>query len=554
MEFRKTNHLEKKLENTCISKSSELGKGMEDALEILQYVNKICKENKLTYTLIFDSLLAVCESAEIPDWLNIIQIGMLYDDYQVLLSKLSLEIETFYPVTNSVDETFQDFFCRLYKRSNIVLSENRKRDERFYDNFIDIYPIYEVADSEVEYRKIKKKFEFYQKCIQARAILPNTRYINRKFIKYIKRHYFYSHRKSGMIREADEFLRSKHRKGAKYAFIPVENALKKDARYAKLYREVSTCIFAGTEVLCIKGADQWNGQYWGKKQIKEIKQSPPNIVLKQGTETLRRVQLTALDILVEFDRICRKHDIKYILAAGTLLGAVRHKGFIPWDDDIDVFMLYDEWKKFENVYSDEIDVDKYFVRTQKTDVDNNLCFFQIKRNGTIYCKQGRVNFNTHPGIFIDILPYFNGANNYILHRLQEKACKVLKTVTWTHMGAQSEPIFIKRKVYEFLQKKVSNKKSSELFFKIANMFKENKYLCYLYVQRNPYKRGINQRRFFMQLTEVEFEGHKFFVPKDYEEFLVYSYSKDYMMYPAVNEQFNHHFPAHIELGSLHENL
>lgn len=554
MEFSKTNCLEKEIENTFISVSSELGKGMEDALEILQYVDKICKDNQLTYTLLFDSLLAACESAEIPDWLNIIQIGLLYDDYQVLLSKLLSEKQIFYPVTNSVDETFQDFFCRLYKRSNIVLPENRKQDERFYDNFIDIYPIYEVADTKAEYRKIRNKFDYYQKCIQARAILPDTRYVNRKFVKHIKQHYFYSHRKNGMIKEAAEFLRSKHKKGAKYAFIPVENAVKKTAGYTQMYREVDTCIFAGREVLCIKSADQWKKQYWEKKQIREIKQSPPNIVLKQGTETLRRVQLTALDILIEFDRICRKHNIKYILAAGTLLGAVRHKGFIPWDDDIDVFMLYEEWEKFEKIYLDEIDADKYFVRTQKTDVDNNLCFFQIKRNDTIYCKQGRVNFNTHPGVFIDILPYYNGANNYILHRLQEKACKVLKTVTWTHMGAKSEPVFIKRKVYELLQKKVSNKKSSKLFFKIANLFKESRWLCYLYVERNPYKRGINQRRFFTQLTEVEFEGHKFFVPKDYEEFLVHSYSSDYMMYPTVNEQFNHHFPAHIELGNLHEDL
>ncbi len=554
MEFNKSDYLTDTFENMCIEENSQIGKGMQDALEILQYVNDICEKNQIKYTLIFESLLAVCESEKIPDWLNIIQIGMLYDDYKILLSELSANTETFYPITNNLDESFQDFFCRLYKRSRIVLPENRKKDERFYDNFIDIYPIYEVADTEAEYRRVKKKFVFYQKCIQARALVPDVRYFNKNFFKILKSKYYYAHRKNNMLREVEDYLKSKHKKGAKYVFIPVENTLKRKEKCANLYCEMDFKILAGKKVLCIKNAEYWNEQYWSKKRIKEIKQSPKNVVLQQGAETLRRVQLTALDILVEFDRICRKYNIKYMLAAGTLLGAARHKGFIPWDDDIDVFMLYEEWEKFESVYEKEIDVDKYFVRTQKTDVDNNLCFFQIKRNNTIYCKQGRVAFNTHPGVFIDILPYFYGANSFILHRLQEKVCKIIKTVTWTHMGAQSEPVFIKRKYYEFLQKHISNKKSSDMFFKIAKLFKESKYLCYLYVQRNPYKRGINQRRFFTQLTELEFEGHKFLVPKDYEEFLEYSYSTDYMMYPVVNRQFAHHFPAHIDLGKLHEKL
>ena len=258
--------------------------------------------------------------------------------------------------------------------------------------------------------------------------------------------------------------------------------------------------------------------------------------------------------MIEFDRICRKHDIKYILAAGTLLGAIRHKGFIHWDDDVDVFMLYEEWLKFEKIYEQEIDKEKFFVRTQKTDVDNNLCFFQIKRNGTVYCKEGRKQFNSHPGIPLDILPYFNSAPNLLMHKIQNRICKFWKTVTWAHMGAKSEKKFLKRKLYMCYQKHISNKDASEHFFKNASKYKASDYLTYVYVKRNPYRTGSNLRKYFEDLIEVEFEGRKFFAPREYDELLRYAYSDDYMMLPQSAAQINHHLPSHLELGDLHKEI
>ena len=78
-------------------------------------------------------------------------------------------------------------------------------------------------------------------------------------------------------------------------------------------------------------------------------------------ENLRKLQLIELELLIEFDRICRKNNIRYTLTGGTLLGAVRHGGFIPWDDDADVSMLRREYEKFKKVCEIELD-DKYYFQ------------------------------------------------------------------------------------------------------------------------------------------------------------------------------------------------
>ena len=81
--------------------------------------------------------------------------------------------------------------------------------------------------------------------------------------------------------------------------------------------------------------------------ISEEKQKELRALFNPDGSSLRKFQLDSLDVLIEVDRFCRKHSIQYWLCGGTMLGAVRHGGFIPWDDDIDIDMLESEFKKFE---------------------------------------------------------------------------------------------------------------------------------------------------------------------------------------------------------------
>ena len=84
-------------------------------------------------------------------------------------------------------------------------------------------------------------------------------------------------------------------------------------------------------------------------------------------KTLRKAQLIMLNELIELDRICKKNNINYWLDGGTFLGAVRHKGFIPWDDDVDVCMLEADYNKFLEKAVKELD-SGYFIQTLKTDI------------------------------------------------------------------------------------------------------------------------------------------------------------------------------------------
>lgn len=91
-----------------------------------------------------------------------------------------------------------------------------------------------------------------------------------------------------------------------------------------------------------------------------------------------------LDILIEVDRICRKHNIRYWLSSGTLIGAVRHKGFIPWDDDLDIEMLLPDYKRLMKVLPEELPEN---LALQSQDTDPNYFFFYARSATAVRCSK-----------------------------------------------------------------------------------------------------------------------------------------------------------------------
>ena len=114
---------------------------------------------------------------------------------------------------------------------------------------------------------------------------------------------------------------------------------------------------------------------------------------------LRRQQLRMLDILLHIDKVCSEHDIKYWLSSGTLLGAVRHGGFIPWDDDLDVEMLRKDYDRFIEVFEDS---EEFVLQTRKTDRYFLLPFAKVRDRYSLLDEMGNnLNYN-YKGLFVDI--------------------------------------------------------------------------------------------------------------------------------------------------------
>lgn len=118
---------------------------------------------------------------------------------------------------------------------------------------------------------------------------------------------------------------------------------------------------------------------------------------------MRMLQLTELEILTEFARICDMHGLRYYLVGGTLLGAVRHGGFIPWDDDIDVAMPREDYDRFAQLAPREL-AEEYFYQCPDTDPNYYLSYAKIRKNGTEVYEERFKNSRFHKGVFVDIFP------------------------------------------------------------------------------------------------------------------------------------------------------
>ena len=142
-------------------------------------------------------------------------------------------------------------------------------------------------------------------------------------------------------------------------------------------------------------------------------------------KVLRALQLTQLEGLKEIDRVCRKHGIEYSLDGGTCLGRKRHGGFIPWDDDIDVDMTVENYDKFMEVASEEIDSNRFFLRCRKTDAKHYRTAAKLEIKDTI------LDFGGWKTMKKQTILYIQNAKAEDLSLLQKTNCQFLNNTMKT---------------------------------------------------------------------------------------------------------------------------
>ena len=256
---------------------------------------------------------------------------------------------------------------------------------------------------------------------------------------------------------------------------------------------------------------------------------------------MNKPQQKQYEILCELDRICKKNNMNYYLDAGTLLGAVRHHGFIPWDDDIDVGMLRKDYNKFVEIVEKELN-DKYFFQDYKTDEYFGGVYGKIRIKNTKYIEKVCKNIKAKDGIFIDIFPFDNISAN-------EKQSKkdFLKVVTLRVMLLLKNNYIVETNTFtkkieklalKFLSLFISKKSIIKKINKITNKYndQDTEYIANFsttYFNKTRYK-----KEWFMDTVLLNFEEGKFLCPKNYDAYLKYLYN-DYMQLPPEDKRINH---------------
>lgn len=255
--------------------------------------------------------------------------------------------------------------------------------------------------------------------------------------------------------------------------------------------------------------------------------------------TLKKLKDTELEILGEIDRICRKNNIEFFLTGGTLLGAVRHKGFIPWDDDLDIGMMREDFIRFTKAVKEDLN-NKYFFDYFDTDKKYHLPFAKVRKNNTTFDEEMSKNYDNHKGIFVDIFPYDYTDNNF-------KRCYVKAAI----IQILSDTVLVKKKMMKLTScrhKFVSLiccalashtiLKFIDFISKHFNGKKENFSHVVCFNSLMDLKKDYFLIQDFFPLKEIEFEKNKYNGLNDNDKFLTSQYG-DYMKLPPIEERVNH---------------
>jgi len=267
---------------------------------------------------------------------------------------------------------------------------------------------------------------------------------------------------------------------------------------------------------------------------------------------LHRLELVMLD---EVNRICKDFSIPYFAIGGTALGAVRHSGFIPWDDDLDIGMLRENYDKFLRICEKELG-SKFFLQTPETESNTPYYFAKLRLNGTLFEEEYTKHLAINHGIFIDIFPYDNIPDDPILRFVQ-----FIKVKYWNNLLISKRtlglshtfrgPKYILAKSIRYVCRVIASHYSVDQIVnkldKECTWFndKETEYVCFV---KLPFVRM--KRTWVSSLEYRDFEDRRILCSNKVELYLRSQFG-DYMMLPPKEKQVAH-LPEVVDLGNLED--
>lgn len=253
---------------------------------------------------------------------------------------------------------------------------------------------------------------------------------------------------------------------------------------------------------------------------------------------LRQLQLIQLEMLIEVDRICKKCGIKYSIIAGTLLGAVRHGGYIPWDDDADVALLRPEYEKFRKACKTELDTTRFYFQDHRNTKGYRWGYGKIRRKNTLFLRENQEHMPYEQGVFIDVFPLDNVPDNYILRSLQNLECFCVRKILWAKVGKAAEKKRGLRQIYKLLDRIPEQKVFRYYHRMIRRANKKKTRMVRILMFPTPNNEYGYYRNWYENVTDVIFEGVIFQGIKDYDSYLSFKFG-DYMKLPPVGKRKVH---------------
>ena len=255
--------------------------------------------------------------------------------------------------------------------------------------------------------------------------------------------------------------------------------------------------------------------------------------MKESThKTLQSVQL---EILHEIDRVCKENEISYWLAFGTAIGAARHGGFIPWDDDIDLFMLAEDLERLEQ-YQDAF-APKFFIQSRRTEPEYGLMISRVRDSSTTLIEKESVDLDINQGVFVDIYPLFNCPIDEKEHETFYRKALYARLLQYGKIPETHGTLMkIGSRILLQLSSKNKRKKTVEEIYQYMKNYEETGYLTYAYGHTGKMK---FPKDYFLPEKRVSFEDMQVPVPGKNHELLTQIYG-DYMQLPPVEQQVIHH--------------
>ena len=260
---------------------------------------------------------------------------------------------------------------------------------------------------------------------------------------------------------------------------------------------------------------------------------------KLSANDLSKLQKCELELLVEFDRICRRYNIKYSIDGGTLLGAIRHKGFIPWDDDADVIMMRSEYNKFKKVCEKELDKTKFYLQDMHNTNGYRWGYAKLRRKNTKFIRLNQEMMPYEQGIFMDVFICDSVPEKYIKRMICNFWSFIYRKIFWSSVGKEIESGGKKviLTLLSMIPEKVLKRSYSAFVTRCNKENKNSKWVKCLTFPACNHEYGY-KREWYEDTIDIPFENVVLKGSRKWNEYLSFLYG-DYMQLPPLDKRKVH---------------